>query len=69
MKKLTEAQKKAHARNALFRQLHGLGLKRFILDAVNEEAITVKKYKALNEISMKIEYLKRHQKEINYGRS
>lgn len=39
-KTLTPAQKKANARNQLFRQIHGGSLSAFIIRAVKENAIT-----------------------------
>lgn len=39
-KKQTPAQKKANARNQLFRQIHGGSLSAFIINAVKENAIT-----------------------------
>ena len=41
MKVLTPAQKKANARNQLFRQIHGYSLIPFINRAVQENAITI----------------------------
>lgn len=41
MKVLTPAQKKANARNQLFRQIHGYSLTPFINKAVQENAITI----------------------------
>lgn len=41
MKVLTPAQKKANARNQLFRQIHGYSLTPFINRAVQENAITI----------------------------
>ena len=38
---LTKAQKKANARNQLFRQIHGYSLTPFINRAVQENAITI----------------------------
>ena len=40
LKPLTEAQKKANARNQLYRQIHGGSLSAFITRAVKENAIT-----------------------------
>lgn len=39
-KMLTPAQKRANARNQLFRQIHGYGIKRFVDFAIKENAIT-----------------------------
>ena len=39
-KMLTPAQKKANARNQLFRQIHGYNIKRFVDIAIRESAIT-----------------------------
>ena len=39
-KMLTPAQKRANARNQLFRQIHGYGIKRFVDFAIRENAIT-----------------------------
>lgn len=61
MKKLTEKQLKAHARNALFRQLHGSGFDRFIKNATRLNAITEKEYFILNNILNEIRELKEHQ--------
>lgn len=41
MKVLTPAQKKANARNQLFRQIHGYSLTHFINKAIQENAITI----------------------------
>lgn len=41
MKVLTPAQKKANARNQLFRQIHGYSLTPFINKAIQENAITI----------------------------
>lgn len=60
-KMLTPAQKKANARNQLFRQIHGYNIKRFIDIATKEDAITKKEFDVLCQITMKLEFLKRHQ--------
>lgn len=58
---LTKAQKKANARNQLFRQIHGYSLVPFISRAIREDAITPSELDALNEIGDKLEYLKANQ--------
>lgn len=40
LKPLTQAQKRANARNQLFRQIHGYNIKRFVDFAIRENAIT-----------------------------
>lgn len=58
---LTKAQRKANARNQLFRQIHGYSLVPFISRAIREDAITSSELDALNEIGDKLEYLKANQ--------
>ena len=58
---LTKAQRKANARNQLFRQIHGYSLVPFISRAIRENAITPSELNALNEIGDKLEYLKANQ--------
>ena len=58
---LTKAQRKANARNQLFRQIHGYSLVPFINRAIREDAITPSELNALNEIGDKLEYLKANQ--------
>lgn len=58
---LTKAQRKANARNQLFRQIHGYSLVPFISRAIREDAITTSELDALNEIGDKLEYLKANQ--------
>lgn len=58
---MTAAQIKANARNQLFRQIHGYSLTPFINRAIKEGAITEKEIDVLNEIGMKLEFLKIHQ--------
>ncbi|AXF52185.1 MAG: hypothetical protein [crAssphage sp. isolate ctcc615] len=58
---MTAAQIKANARNQLFRQIHGYSLTPFINRAIKEGAITEKEIDVLNEINMKLEFLKTHQ--------
>lgn len=58
---LTKAQRKANARNQLFRQIHGYSLVSFISRAIREDAITTSELDALNEIGDKLEYLKANQ--------
>lgn len=58
---LTKAQRKANARNQLFRQIHGYSLVPFISRAIREDAITPRELDALNEIGDKLEYLKANQ--------
>ena len=58
---LTKAQRKANARNQLFRQIHGYSLVPFISRAIREDAITPSELDALNEIGDKLEYLKTNQ--------
>ena len=58
---LTKAQRKANARNQLFRQIHGYSLVPFISRAIRENAITPSELDALNKIGDKLEYLKANQ--------
>lgn len=58
---LTKAQRKANARNQLFRQIHGYSLVSFINRAIREDAITTSELDTLNEIGDKLEYLKANQ--------
>lgn len=58
---LTKAQRKANARNQLFRQIHGYSLVPFISRAIREDAITPSELDALNKIGDKLEYLKANQ--------
>lgn len=58
---LSKAQRKANARNQLFRQIHGFSLNSFIDRAVKEQAITIKEVDVLHQICMKLDFLKRHQ--------
>ena len=58
---LTKAQRKANARNQLFRQIHGYSLVPFISRAIREDAITPSELDALNEIGDKLECLKANQ--------
>lgn len=58
---LTKAQRKANARNQLFRQIHGYSLVPFISRAIREDAITPSELDALNKIGDKLEYLKVNQ--------
>ena len=58
---LTKAQRKANARNQLFRQIHGYSLVPFISRAIREDAITSSELDVLNEIGDKLEYLKANQ--------
>lgn len=58
---LTKAQRKANARNQLFRQIHGYSLVPFISRAIREDAITTSELNVLNEIGDKLEYLKANQ--------
>lgn len=58
---LTKAQRKANARNQLFRQIHGYSLVPFINRSIREDAITPSELDALNEIGDKLEYLKANQ--------
>lgn len=50
MKVLTPAQKKANARNQLFRQIHGYSLTPFINRAIQENAITIYEEAILHNI-------------------
>ena len=58
---LTKAQRKANARNQLFRQIHGYSLVPFISRAIREDAIPPSELDALNKIGDKLEYLKANQ--------
>lgn len=61
MKELTNIQKKANARNHLFRQIHGCSLSVFANRALNENAITGEEYAVLSGIISNLEYLKNKQ--------
>lgn len=61
LKLLTPAQKKANARNQLFRQIHGYSLERFIDRAVKEESITPYEKFWLDRILASIAILKQCQ--------
>lgn len=61
MKEESKAQRRANARNQLFRQIHGFSLTAFLIRAVRENAITNKEYIAINSIMNSIEHLKRHK--------
>ena len=58
---LTKAQKKANARNQLFRQIHGYKLAPFINRANVEEAITNEEDILLKEIMQRLILLKSYQ--------
>lgn len=60
-KMLTPAQKKANARNQLFRQIHGYSIKRFIDTAIRENAITEEEIGWLKDITITLTVLKEHQ--------
>lgn len=47
---MTPAQRKANARNQLFRQLHGSSIKRFIDAAIREQAISGYEYDYLKKL-------------------
>lgn len=57
----TQAQKRANARNQLFRQIHGYNIKRFVIAAVKENAITSIEKVTLKEIINKLQFLKDYQ--------
>lgn len=59
-KTYTDAQKRGYARSALFRQLHGFNLTRFIRDAEHHNAITDGESRLLKQIDARIKHL------INY---
>lgn len=61
LKPLTQAQKKANARNQLFRQIHGYDLTPFINRANAEEAITDEEDILLREIMQRLILLKSYQ--------
>lgn len=60
-KMLTPAQKRANARNQLFRQIHGYNIKRFIDFAIKENAITENEREWLNDVTIALTVLKEHQ--------
>lgn len=60
-KMLTPAQKRANARNQLFRQIHGYNIKRFIDFAIRENAITENEKEWLGNITIALTVLKEHQ--------
>lgn len=60
-KMLTSAQKRANARNQLFRQIHGYNIKRFIDFAIKENAITENEREWLNDVTIALTVLKEHQ--------
>lgn len=61
MKPESKAQKRANARNQLFRQIHGYSLTAFLRRAVNEQAITAEEYTIIIDIEDKLKYLKDKQ--------
>lgn len=60
-KKLKPAQRKANARNQLFRQIHGYNIKRFIDAAIKENAITENEKEWLDDIIIALTVLKEHK--------
>ncbi len=60
-KKKSEAQKKANARNQLFRQIHGYSLTSFVNKAREVNAITSTEDAILTVIEYNIKYLKEMQ--------
>lgn len=60
-KMLTPAQKRANARNQLFRQIHGYNLTPFINRANAEEAITDEEDILLREVMQRLILLKSYQ--------
>lgn len=58
---LTPKQRRANARNQLFYKIHGYNIKKFIDIATKENAITKREFDVLCQITMKLEFLKRHQ--------
>lgn len=61
MKKESESQKKANARNQLFRQIHGYSLKPFVDRAMRKGALTPIECNILNSMLHSIDMLKKHQ--------
>lgn len=61
MKDESKAQKRANARNQLFRQIHGFSLTAFTYRAVRENAITAEEYTIIKDIESKLKYLKDKQ--------
>ena len=51
----------ANARNHLFRQIYGIGLSRFLDDAVRYNAVTKEERELINDIIHKIEILKNNR--------
>lgn len=60
-KELTPLQRKANARNALFRHIHGFNLNLFICKPMRERAITIEELKHINEIDKHLQALKDNQ--------
>lgn len=58
---LTPAQKRANARNQLFRQIHGYNIKRFVDFAIKENAITENEREWLDDVTIALTVLKEHQ--------
>lgn len=60
-KMLTPVQKRANARNQLFRQIHGYNLDRFVDTAIRENALTGVERILLERIRTELNTLKEHQ--------
>lgn len=61
MKTLTNKQKRANARNQLFRQIHGFYIDRFFKIAIKENAINSLEKLTLERIMQNIQFLKDYQ--------
>lgn len=61
LKPLTQAQRRANARNQLYRQIHGYNLDRFVNVAIRENALTGVERILLEKIRTKLNTLKEHQ--------
>lgn len=60
-KTLTSAQRKANARNQLFRQIYGFALSKFVDEAVRFNAVTYEELDLLNQIRLRLTQLKLNQ--------
>lgn len=61
LKPLTQAQRRANARNQLYRQIHGYNLDRFTNIAIIENAITDSERILLERIKIELNTLKKYQ--------
>lgn len=58
---LTDKQRKANARNQLFRQIHGYNIEKFLRDAAKENAITSIERITIERIIRNLQFLKDNQ--------